>query len=421
MHRSQQHGPLDDHLDGGHGGVELSTRVSVDDHRKRVAALLAGTLAVELEEVALDDALGRLLTEPVISPLALPPFRNSQMDGFAVRAADVMAGRALPVVGTVAAAPGDVAALAPHTTVRIMTGAPVPEGADAIVPVERTTVSTTDAGETLSVADAVTVGAYVREAGADVPVGGELVGAPALLASRHVAALAAAGIERVHVRRRIRLAIISTGSELTAPGITLGPGQIFDANGPALDAAARAVGAEVVLRERVTDDAAEFLGVLDAAAAVADIIVTAGGISQGEFEVVREVLEPHGAWVGSVALQPGGPQATAQVEGVPVLCFPGNPVSAQLSFELFLAPLLREAAGLPPRVTESRALTVDLESVPEKVQLVRARADGATGVTPVAGPGSHLVAAMAAADRIIVVPADVTRLAAGTEVTAWVL
>jgi len=242
-----------------------------------------------------------------------------------------------------------------------------------------------------------------------------------LLASRHLAALAAAGIDRVRVRRRIRIAIISTGSELAAPGSALGPGQIFDANLPALAAAARSVGAEVVLCERVTDDAAMFLVALGAAAELADLIVTAGGISQGEFEVVREVLEPRGAWVGSVALQPGGPQATATFAGVPVLCFPGNPVSAQLSFELFLAPLLREAAGLPARVTESRVLTVDLESVPGRVQLVRARADGPSGITPVAGPGSHLVAAMAAADRIIVVPAETARLAAGSEVTAWVL
>jgi len=420
--------------------------VSVDEHRAHIAALLDERLRVEhnddaVDDVLLEDALGRLLAETVLSPLALPPFRNSQMDGFAVRAAEAVVGRPLPVMGTIAAAPGEVSALAPMTAARIMTGAPVPDGADAIVPVEHAIVTTTDAGETrevtgadadavaVAVAVAVTVmvtdtvqpGAFVREAGSDLPAGGELLPARALLASRHLAALAAAGIDRVRVRRRIRIAIISTGSELAAPGTTLGPGQIFDANLPALAAAASSAGAEVVLRERVTDDAAMFLVALGAAAELADLIVTAGGISQGEFEVVREVLEPRGAWVGSVALQPGGPQATATFAGVPVLCFPGNPVSAQLSFELFLAPLLREDAGLPARVTESRVLTVDLESVPGRVQLVRARADGPNGITPVAGPGSHLVAAMAAADRIIVVPAETARLAAGSEVTAWVL
>ena len=405
--------------------VSDSDSVNVSEHCTHIAALLEGRLPVEVDEVGLDNALGRMLAETVLSPLPLPPFRNSQMDGFAVRAADTVAGRPLPVVGTVAAAPGVVPALAPMTAVRIMTGAPVPEGADAVVPVERSAVKMTDAGETVEFTDeftdAVQPGAFVREAGSDLPAGAELLPADTLLASRHLAALAAAGIDRVRVRRRIRVAIISTGSELASPGAALGAGQIFDSNGPGLAAAVRAAGAEVTLRERVTDDAAEFLIVLSAAAEAANLIVTAGGISQGEFEVVREVLEPHGAWVGSVALQPGGPQATASFAGVPVLCFPGNPVSAQLSFELFLAPLLREAAGLPARVVESRVLSVDLESVPGKVQLVRARADGAGGITPVAGPGSHLVAAMAAADRIIVVPAETTRLTAGSEVTAWVL
>ena len=401
-----------------------AARVTVDDHHAHIAHLLSGRLSAaisEVDEVDLDDALGRLLAEKVTSPLALPPFRNSQMDGFAVRAAEMIVGRALPVVGTIAAAPGEVAALTPLTAVRIMTGAPVPEGADAIVPVERATVTSTDEGETVEVTGAVHPGAFVRDAGSDLPAGGQLLSANTVLASRHLAALAAAGIDRVRVRRRIRIAIISTGSELVAPGATLGAGQIFDANCPALAAAARAAGAEIVLRERVTDDAEAFLVVLGAAADAADLIVTAGGISQGEFEVVREVLEPHGAWVGSVALQPGGPQATASFAGVPVLCFPGNPVSAQLSFELFLAPILREVAGLPARVVESRALTVDLESVPGKVQLVRARADDPHGITPVAGPGSHLVAAMAGADRVIVVPAETARVAAGSEVTAWVL
>jgi molybdopterin molybdotransferase len=396
-------------------------RATVAEHAAHITALLDPVLPGEIELLDLDEALGRLLVDAVASPIALPPFRNSQMDGFALRSVDTEPGRALPVVGTIAAAPGAVPPLAAGTCVRIMTGAPVPEGANAVVPVEHAIVVSSDAGETLQVSAAVPTGAYIREAGGDLPPGGELVPAGTLLASRHLAALAAAGIDRVAVRRRIRIAVISTGSELAPAGVPLAPGQIFDANGPALAAAARTAGAEVVLRERVTDSPIEFARALAAAAEIAEIIVTAGGISQGEFEVVREVLEPHGAWVGSVALQPGGPQATARFAGVAVLCFPGNPVSAQLSFELFLAPLLRASAGLPARVVESRALTVDLDSVPGKVQLVRARAAGAHGITPVAGPGSHLVVAMAAADRIIVVPAGTTRLPAGSEVTAWVL
>ncbi|MFN4002990.1 gephyrin-like molybdotransferase Glp [Microcella sp.] len=396
-------------------------RASVDEHHARVAALLAGLRSTATETVALDAALGRRLSDPVHSAVALPPFRNAQMDGIAVRATDLTGGRGLPVVGTIPAAPGAVAPLAPGTAVRIMTGAPVPEGADAVVPIERVVMTATDAGETAAVAAAMQAGAFIREAGGDLPAGGEVLAAGTVLASRHLAALAAAGHDRVRVARRIRIAVISTGAELAPPGATLAPGQIFDANGPALAAAARAAGCAVMLQERTNDDPDEFARVLAQAAASADIVVTAGGISQGAFEVVREVLEPHGAWVGSLALQPGGPQATARVAGVPVLCFPGNPVSAQLSFELFLAPALRELAGLPARTTESRRLTVDLDSVADRVQLVRARADDRGGITPVAGPGSHLVVAMAHADRVIVVPAEATHLPAGSEVTAWVL
>lgn len=396
-------------------------RASVDDHHARVAALLDGLRPTGTETLPLELALGRRLTAAVLSGLDLPPFRNAQMDGIAVRAADLAAGRALPVVGTVAAAPGAVAPLAAGTAVRIMTGAPVPAGADAVVPIERVSMTMTDAGETAVVGGAVQMGAFIREAGGDLPAGGVVLAAGTVLAPRHLAALAAAGRDRVEVARRIRLAVISTGAELAPPGATLEAGQIFDANGPALAAAGRATGCEVVLQERTSDDPDEFARVLARAAASADLIVTAGGISQGEFEVVRDVLEPHGAWVGSLALQPGGPQATARFGDVPVLCFPGNPVSAQLSFELFLAPVLRTVAGLPARATESRRLTVDLDSVADRVQLIRARAEPEGGIAPVAGPGSHLVVAMAHADRVIVVPASTTRLPAGSEVTAWVL
>lgn len=297
----------------------------------------------------------------------------------------------------------------------------MPDGGDAVIPVEVAIISATHDGETLSISAPAIPGSFVRESGSDLPAGGQVLSEGTVLASRHIAALAAAGITTIDVHRRIRVAMISTGSELAPEGATLQPGQIFDANGPALAAAARAAGAEVVLRTRTSDDAADFTRALVTAAATADVIVTAGGISQGDFEVVRDVLEPRGAWVGSLALQPGGPQAVARFDGVPVLCFPGNPVSAQLSFELFLAPSLRAAAGLPARVAEVRTLTIDLTSVPDRVQLVRARAAGTQQIEPVAGPGSHLVAAMAAADHIIVVPAETTRLPAGSEVTTWVL
>jgi molybdopterin molybdotransferase len=401
-----------------------SPRRSVEEHRRAVAALLASAPASPAETVPLAAALGRVTAAAIPSPVDLPLFRNSQMDGYAVRAADVAAARGgavveLPVVGVIAAAAGEVAPLPPGTAARIMTGAPVPEGADAIVPVEDTAAGADPT--TVVVRRARGAGEYVRERGDDLRAGTELLAAGIRLSSRHIAALAAAGIGQVAVRPRTRVAVITTGAELVAPGTAPGPGQVHDANGPALAAAVIEAGAIVSVQRRVSDDPEALREVLDAAAAVSDVILTCGGISKGDFEVVRAVLEPLGAWVGSVAMQPGGPQATAVHRGVPVVCAPGNPVSAQLSFELFVAPPLREAAGLPAAARERRTLTRELRSLPGVVQLLRARAVDGGRIEPVAGPGSHLVAAMARADRIIEVPAEIDRLDAGDEVRAWVL
>lgn len=381
--------------------------VSVDEHAAHVASLVR---PVGRESVALDDALGRVTAEAVLSPVDLPLFRNSQMDGFAVRAADLPG--ALPIAGEVSARPSDPPALEPGTAVRIMTGAVVPEGADAVVPVEDTVVD----GGLVTVERVRRPGEYVRDRGSDVRRGDELLPAGLRLASRHLAVLAAAGLTRVDVRAQIRIAIITTGSELIAPGATPVLGQVFDSNGTALAAAVRSAGAVVASRVHVGDDNGAMLQALRDAAAAADLIITSGGISMGDYEVVRETLEPLGARVGTVAMQPGGPQATAVFEGVPVVCFPGNPVSTQLSFEVFLAPLLRHAAGLPPARRETRTLVAALSSPPGKRQFLRGRAVGAGEAALVAGPSSHLVAGLAASDLLVIVPEGVTALAAGDNV-----
>jgi molybdopterin molybdotransferase len=218
----------------------------------------------------------------------------------------------------------------------------------------------------------------------------------------------------------VRVAVITTGAELVAPGVEPGPGQVFDSNGPALVAAVTAAGAEVVVRESVADEHADFRRALAVATASADLVVTSGGISMGDYEVVRESLEPLGADIGSVAMQPGGPQAVATVDGVPVVCFPGNPVSTQVSFEAFVAPLLRRAAGRPERVMTTRIIQEDVRSVPGKRQFLRGRSEGAA-VRLVSGPGSHLVAGLAAADVLAIVPEDVLELRAGDAVETWEL
>jgi molybdopterin molybdotransferase len=169
------------------------------------------------------------------------------------------------------------------------------------------------------------------------------------------------------------------------------------------------------------DDPLSFRRVLDEVVAASDVVITSGGVSKGAFEVVREVLEPLGASVGSVAMQPGGPQGTAVIDGVPVVCFPGNPVSTQVSFAVFLAPVLRRVAGIRAPSTETRALASTIESVAGKRQFLRGVAHDDGTVEQVSGPSSHLVAAMARANALIDIPPDATHLEAGEKVTVWML
>jgi molybdopterin molybdotransferase len=401
----------------------MSERTKVSEHSARVDALMAPLRDRHAEEVPLARALGRVTAAEVVSPISLPPFRNSQMDGFAVRAADVAGATedapvALPIAREIAAAPGDPGALDPGTAIRIMTGAPVPGGADAVIPVEDTTAD----AASVSIRVPRGTGEYVREAGSDLAAGAVLLPAGTRLAPRHIAALAAAGLDTVDVRTRVKVAVISTGSELVDPGAALGPGQIPDANGAALSAAVQAVGADLILTARVTDQPAELAAILDEAVDQGvELVLTSGGISMGEHEVVRELLEPLGAHVDVLAMQPGGPQALATYRGIPVVCFPGNPVSSQLSFELFVAPLLRELAGLPAPRRETRRLAGAVQSAPGKRQLLRGRRLEGDRVATVSGPGSHLVAALAASDVIIDIPEAVVDLAAGDSVETWEL
>lgn len=396
------------------------TRPSVESHVQRVAELLRPALeSVRVEYIPLDDALGRVTAAEVASPVDLPLFRNSQMDGFALRAADIASVPVrLRVIGEVAAGPVEPPLVgASGQAVRIMTGAPLPIDADVVVPVEDTTAD----GEWIVVGRARSAGEYVRERGSDIRAGGVLLPAGVRLASRHLGALAAAGVREVAVRGRIRVALITTGSELISPGTDPRPGQVFDSSTVALAAAARAAGAEVVSRTHVVDDPSLMDAALAAAAKSADVIVTCGGISMGDYEVVRQTLEPRGADVVTLAMQPGGPQATALFDSVPVICLPGNPVSSQVSFEVFVAPLLRRHAGLPDAERRPAPLAHDLTSVPDRRQFLRGRLLASGSVEPVSGPGSHLVAGMAAADLLIVVPEDVVSLKAGESVEKWAL
>ncbi|WP_316314291.1 molybdopterin molybdotransferase MoeA [Clavibacter michiganensis] len=416
-------------------------RRTVDEHRAAVSALLAPLAGLPAEELPVAaDAVSadphrsadRVLARDVTSPLDLPPFRNSQMDGYAVRAAALAgASDAVPAVLRIAARiPAGVAPvpLQSGTAAPCMTGAPVPPGADAIVPIEAAIpdrfVDETATDATVAFAAPVDPGAFVRAQGSDPAAGVVLVAAGTRPLPSHWGVLASAGVAAVTVRRRPVVLLLSTGLELRAPGEQLAPGQIHDANSVALAAALSAAGAEVRPLRVASDDAGRVRDAIRDAAAGIDLLLTTGGVSAGAYEVVRDVLEG-GVEVVSVAVQPGGPQGlgTAEAGGarIPVVAFPGNPVSALVSFELFLRPVLRALAGhpRPDRPSREAPLAAPLDSPAAKHQVRRGRLDEDGRVVAVGGPGSHLLHAYATATHLVHIPADLDRLEAGDPVTVW--
>ena len=305
-------------------------------HEGAIRRILPLVTPTEPETVPLAEAAGRVLADPkVIAPADVPAFANSAMDGFAVRAGDLPG--ALRVVGEVAAGVVRSSPLEPGSAVRIMTGAPIPPGADAVVPVE----DATEADGLVTVDAAVEPGRHVRGAGHDTRAGDEVCIVGELTPAR-IAVLASLGLGSVPVRRRPRVAILSTGDELVEPGAPLERGQIHDANGLALAAAVQECGGEPILLPRQRDDRAAIDAALRGAAARADLIVTSGGVSVGRHDHVRALLEEGGEldfW--RVAVQPGKPLAMGLIHGTRLIGLPGNPVSALVTFELFVRPYLR--------------------------------------------------------------------------------
>lgn len=395
----------------------------VADHQRHVADLLARPGAWPTERVPLDAARGRVLAAAVRAEEQLPSFDNSGMDGYAVRAAEVAGASAgqpvrLPVAGDVPAG-APVGDLPPGTTVRIMTGAPVPRGADAVVEVE-----VTDGGtETVAISAARDVGSFVRPAGGDVAIGDEVLSAGAVLGAAQLGVLAALGVREVEVRRRPRVLVVSTGSEL-AEEPEPGSGQIRDANGVLLSAAVEDAGAVAVRRLWVADDVGGFLARIDdeLSGGDVDLVLTSGGVSAGAYEVVKDALGPRGVEFVKVAMQPGMPQGSGRVSGVPVVCLPGNPVSALTSWEVFVRPALRAAYGhpLPHRPVLRARLTEALTPLPAKRQWRRGRLDRATGeVTPWGPAGSGFLGWFAGADALIDLSPGTTPLAPGDTVDVW--
>jgi molybdopterin molybdotransferase len=385
------------------------------------ARLLAHASPVDSERVELTDAAGRVLADPrVLAAVDVPPFANSSMDGFALRAAD--APGVLQVVGEVAAGIGSLPRVQPGTAVRIMTGAPLPPGADAVVPVEE--VAESDG--VVAVPSSVTSGSFVRAAAHDTRAGEEVVLAGALSPAK-LAVLASLGLGSVEVRRRPVVAILSTGDELVAPGDPLGPGQIHDANGVALAAAVTETGGEPLLLPRVGDDPAALERVLRDASASADLVVTSGGVSVGRYDHVRSVLEREGRldfW--RVAVQPGKPLAVGAVDGTTLIGLPGNPVSALVTFELFVRPFIRALLGLAgDGRLHVRAVAVERIAKDRGrrafLRVVLTTSEDGYEARPAGGQQSSQLRPMADANALLVVPEGAEAAEPGSPYRAIVL
>jgi molybdopterin molybdotransferase len=425
-------------------------------------AVLAAARPTGSERVGIGDALGRVAAETAVARTSLPPWPNSAMDGYAIRAADTDAagdGRParLEVIGEVRAGFAPDVTARSGTAVRIATGARIPDGADAVVPVELTTPFDA-AGEAgprgrdatgplpaaIEVHEVVRPGGSIRTAGSDLIEGATLIEPGTAVDAARIALLAGAGVEALVVHRRPRVAILATGDEVRAPGEPLGPAGIPDANGPGLRALAATAGAQVIdlgIASDVLDDVLTRLrrGLADGA----DMLIVAGGVSVGPFDVVKAAIETIGTIdVWRVAVQPGKPFAFGTAErpggGSPVLVvgLPGNPVSGAVTFELFVRPAIRRLSGrrdvlrpvdravLGDAVTkgEGRRAFVrvvadrDADGAPIRDERGRVRVRLAGGA---AGQGSHVISALAVADGLAVIPETVPGLPAGADVDLW--
>ncbi|MFB7937525.1 gephyrin-like molybdotransferase Glp [Streptomyces sp. NPDC056049] len=446
--RAGDHGHGRDHGHGPGGPCAGPARGlwSVDEH---LADILATVRPLDPIELPLLDAQGCVLVEDVTVPAALPPFDNSSMDGYAVRVADVAGATeefpaVLTVVGDVAAGAGGLPEVGPGQAARIMTGAPLPPGAEAVVPVEWTdggagegsatgmraasTAPEGAAGE-VRVHRAAEAGAHVRRAGSDVRAGELALAAGTVLGPPQLGLLAAIGRGTVTVRPRPRVVVLSTGSELVQPGEELGPGQIHDSNSFALAAAARDAGALAYRVGAVADEAESLRATIEDQLIRADLLVTTGGVSVGAYDVVKEALSADGQVdFRKLAMQPGKPQGFGAIgpEQIPLLALPGNPVSSYVSFELFVRPAIRALMGLDdlhrPVVRATLKADAPLTSPAGRRQYLRGTYDAESGtVTPVGGAGSHLIAALALADCLLVVPEDRTAADPGEELDVVLL
>jgi molybdopterin molybdotransferase len=401
--------------------------MGVDEH---LALILEQITVLPAYDQPLLETLGLPAAEDIVSPLSLPIFDNSAMDGYAVVFRDVAEATPerpvhLPVVGEIAAGQTQIYAMSPGTAVRIMTGAPIPTGCTAIVPVE----DTDDGVAKVLIHRAPAEGQHIRRAGEDVKQGDVVLTAGERIDARRVGLLASVGIGRIQARPRRRVVVMSTGSELVEPGAQLARDSIYDANSYLLAAAARQAGAIAYRVTATPDDPDTFTEALSDQLVRADVVVTSGGVSKGTHDVVKEALAQLGTVAfREVAMQPGKPQGFGVIgdDSTPIFTLPGNPVSSYVSFELFVVPALRKMMGRTPysRTLVRARITSGVKSIPGRRQFLRGRFEprlGGSVVTPVGGAGSHLMGGLAQANALIVIAEDVTEVVAESDVPVLLL
>ncbi|RMB62497.1 molybdopterin molybdenumtransferase MoeA [Tessaracoccus antarcticus] len=399
--------------------------LSVEEYLAEVLDLV--TPLGEVDVVPVAQAVGRTLALPIVATADVPVMANSAMDGFAVRAADLSMGAILQVVADVPAGSPLDPALVAGQCCRIMTGACVPSDADTIVPVEL--VDQSADRQRITVREVPARGAHVRGAGEDFTRGVEVLPAGIALGARELGLVSGAGVAEVTVVRRPRVAVVATGDELRPPGARLERGQIYESNGLFLATALAAAGADVVAALTLPDDDDEFAAGLESAASAADLVVLSGGVSVGDHDVVRIVLQARATSAfRHVLMQPGKPQGwalwkTAAGRMVPLVALPGNPLSTMVSFELFVTAVLDRLLGRASQGWQVAVAGIDWVPPVRRRQfvpvVVEVDAQGCQRVTPVhrRGSASHMVSAAAQADGLAMVEADVERVHAGDTVS----
>jgi molybdopterin molybdotransferase len=400
-------------------------------------ALVLGRIKIlPLEEVDLFDALGRILAHPVTARDSLPPFANSAMDGYALRAVDVSGAGAerptrLKVVGDIAAGSSELPTVTSGTAARIMTGAPLPPGADAVIPVEDTDEPWRGLARALpefvSIHRSVGAGDYVRYPGEDIRAGDVVLEAGRALRPQEIGLLASLGESRVKVIRRPRVGILATGDELVDISLPLSPGKIRNSNGYAQAAQVLSLGGVPVMLGVAADTEADVRERLDAGvAAGVDLLISSAGVSVGAYDVVKAVLDRAGGvtfW--RVRMRPGKPLAFGTYQGIPILGVPGNPVSAMVSFEIFARPAILKLAGHTvlerPKLNVTVLEDISSDGRESFIRAIVSRDEHGYVARTTGGQGSHMMTSMVKANALLVVPEGVKAVEAGSTLTALMI